>query len=134
MSSSKEVDFKIIDNYDLVSDSYEWLEWLKNKKFNFHPRPTKQKSKKLKFDPGMEFMYQSIKRRVFGGLDHLSREARVASWMILLNIDIEAPEIEGLRMDYLTRYMLYQTQSGSEEERVEKQIVKDCIRTFTETK
>jgi hypothetical protein len=45
----------------------------------------------MKFDPGMEFFYNSLKRRVFSGLDHLSREARVASWMILLEIDIESP-------------------------------------------
>jgi hypothetical protein len=83
--------FKIIDDYDIVSDSNEWLEWLNNKKFNFRPKPVKPKSKQMKFDPGMEFFYNSLKRRVFCGLDHLSREARVASWMILLEIDIESP-------------------------------------------
>jgi hypothetical protein len=44
----------------------------------------------MKFDPGMELFYNSLKLRVFGGLDHLSREARVASWMILLQIDIDS--------------------------------------------
>ena len=76
--------FKIIDDYDLVSDSNEWLDWLNKKKFNFRPKPIKPKSKQMKFDPGMEHFYNSIKLRVFSGLDHLNREARVASWMILL--------------------------------------------------
>jgi|LauGreDrversion4_2_1035121.scaffolds.fasta_scaffold344116_1 hypothetical protein len=76
--------FKIIDDYDLVSDSNEWLEWLKQKKFNLYPKPIKPKSKQMKFDKGMESFYNSVKIRVFAGLDHLTREARVASWMILL--------------------------------------------------
>jgi hypothetical protein len=84
ISSTKDHDFKIIENYDLVQDSAEWLEWLNNKKFNFRPKPVKPKSKQMKFDPGMEYYYDQIRTRVFQGLDHLSREARIASWMILL--------------------------------------------------
>lgn len=45
ISSSKMENFKIIDDYDIVSDSNEWLEWLKKKKFNFRPKPIKPKSK-----------------------------------------------------------------------------------------
>ena len=45
ISSTKMESFKIIDDYDIVSDSNEWLEWLKKKKFNFRPKPIKPKSK-----------------------------------------------------------------------------------------
>lgn len=39
-------------------------------------------------------------------MDHLTKEARMSAWLILLNIDIDAKEIETLRMDYLSKYML----------------------------
>ena len=68
----------------------------------------------------MEYFYNSLKRRVFSGLDHLTREARVASWLILLEIDIESPQVEQLRFDYLSKYMIYQTEPGSEQDKVEK--------------
>ena len=77
----------------------------------------------------------SITRKVYDGMDHLNREARIASWMVLLGIDIESSEVESLRMDY---HMIYMNSDppgpGSEQEKVEKQINKDCIRTFSETK
>ena len=54
----------------------------------------------------MQSLHMSITRKVFDGMEHLNREARVASWMDLLGIDIDSKEIEELRMDYLTKYMI----------------------------
>ena len=55
--------------------------------------------------------------------------------MVLLGIDIESSEVESLRMDYHMVYMNSEpSEPGSEQDKVEKQINKDCIRTFSETK
>ena len=112
----------IIDNYDKVSENYEWLELLKNKTFGFFPKPVKKNSKKLKYDsPGMESLHKSIKRKVFDGMNHLNREARVASWMVLLGIDIDSKETEELRMDYIMKYMISPPpEPGSSQDKVEK--------------
>ncbi len=109
----------IIENYDKVSENHEWLELLKNKTFGFFPKPIK---KKLKYDsPAMHSLHMSIKRKVFDGMNHLNREARVASWMVLLGIDIDSKEIEQLRMDYLMKYMISEPpQPGSSQDKVEK--------------
>ncbi len=97
----------IIENYDKVSENQEWLELLKNKTFGFFPQPIKKNSKKMKYtSPAMQSLHMSISRKVFDGMEHLNREARVASWMVLLGIDIDSKEIEELRMDYLTKYMI----------------------------
>jgi len=39
-------------------------------------------------------------------MEHLNREARVASWLVLLGIDIDSKEVENLRSDYLMKYMI----------------------------
>lgn len=126
----------IIENYDKVSENHEWLELHQNKNFGFFPQPIKKNSKKLKYtSPAMQSLHMSITRKVFDGMDHLNREARIASWMVLLGIDIESSEVESLRMDYHMVYMNSEpSEPGSEQDKVEKQINKDCIRTFSETK
>jgi hypothetical protein len=53
----------------------------------------------------------SITRKVYDGMEHLNREARIASWMLLLGIDIESSEVEKLRMDY---HMVYMNSEPSE--------------------
>jgi hypothetical protein len=81
----------IIEDYDKVSENQEWLELLQNKTFGFFPKPVKKNSKKLKYDsPAMQSLHMTIKRKVFDGMSHLNKEARVASWMVLLGIDIDS--------------------------------------------
>jgi hypothetical protein len=53
----------------------------------------------------MIHLYNSIKRKVSIGLECLTKEGRLSAWMVLLGIDIEAPDIEKLRSDYWNVYL-----------------------------
>lgn len=57
---------------------------LNDKNFNFRPVKS-QKHYKAK-----KITYAAIKLKVFSGLDHLNKEGRVAAWLIMLNINIDA--------------------------------------------
>lgn len=81
-------------------------------------------------------VFESIRLKVLIGLESLTPEGRTCAWQVLLGIDMEAPDIVKLRSDYWNIYMLNSEGAipGSNQASIEKQLVKDCVRTFTEYK
>lgn len=67
--------FEIIDNYELEQESQEWIKLLREKKFNFRVYRGQKQT-----DAETKELYMTIKRRVFIGLDTLSKPGRVAAW------------------------------------------------------